>query len=209
LQREHLVLWVSATLDCIEQATRAYHAGADAPWLALMSSSLREQAYVRHLAITFGFEAPLEGAFAYTRGLDDVIPVRKRVRAGLIAQDLLALGVSPAELSHLPQCPAIAPFVEVSDALGWMYLIERATLLHDGVRRSVAQRLPRAAHATSYLCAAGSVAGVRWQSFGAALDAVTDEAPIADRIADAAKQAFRYWLEWVDWNDHGPLARNG
>jgi heme oxygenase len=194
----------SATLARLDHATAPYHADADAPWRELLTPTIHDRAYVNQLAVTYGFEAPLEGAFAYTVGLHEVIALRQRCRAGLIAQDLLAMGVAPAKLACVPHA-AIMPFVEIGDALGWMYMVERATLLHDEVRRSVVQRLPHAVRATSFLCATGTVASVRWQTLGAALDRF---APVMTHVVDAALEAFRYWVEWVEWTQHSFVAEN-
>lgn len=192
------LLSTSATLNRLNVETRSHHVDADAPWLALMRVDVRRQDYIHQLAVTYGFEAPLEGALAYTEGLSAVIGTRERVRAGLIAQDLLALGIKPSSLSELPQCFSITPFQDITDALGWMYVVERATLHHDSVRRSLLQRLPDARSASAYLGAAGSVAGTRWQSFGRALDEYVASDEIADRVVSAADHAFRRWRDWLD-----------
>jgi heme oxygenase len=84
--------------------------------------------------------------------------------------------------------------------LGWMYVVKRATLLHDSVRRGLLQRMPSIRHATTYLAAAGSVAGMRWQSFGNALDGYVVNADISKRVMSAADHAFRRWRDWVDVN---------
>ena len=190
----------SATLARLNQDTRAHHAAADAPWLALLGTEVRRKDYIRHLVITYGFEAPLEGAFAYSIGLRAVVNLRERTRSGLLAQDLLALGSSPAELSALPQCFSIVPFADVAEALGWLYVVERATLHHVSVRRNLVQRIPDIRHATSYLSAAGSVAGARWQALGVALDELATTESITDRIVTAADHAFRRWRDWLELN---------
>lgn len=188
----------SSILAELNYETRAYHAAADLPWLALLAPNVRRDDYARQLVLTYGFEAPLEGAFAYTDGLRGLIRLRERSRCGLIAQDLLALGRTPAQLARLPQCEEISPFQHAAEAFGWMYVTERATLLHTSVRRNLLQRLPEARLSTSYLAAAGSVAGARWQQLGIVLDqfATTDE--LAARIALAANTAFRCWLQWME-----------
>ncbi len=192
------LLSTSATLTRLNDETRSHHADADAPWLALMQADVGRQDYLRQLAVTYGFEAPLEGALAYTTGLSSVIGIRERVRAGLIAQDLLALGIVPSRLSELPQCCSITPFQDIADALGWMYVVERATLYHDPVRRNLVRRLPEARQASAYLCAAGSFAGTRWQSFGRALDTYVVDGEIARRVVSAADHAFRRWRDWLE-----------
>jgi heme oxygenase len=186
-------------LNQLNRETRDHHAEADAPWLALMAVNVRRGDYARQLEIAYGFEAPLEGAFAYTEGLAAIVDVRSRARAGLIAQDLLALGVAPSRLTRLPQCFAITPFEHITEALGWMYVVERATLLHDSLRHSLLRRLPDARRASTYLAAASSVAGARWQRFGRALDKHSSDAG-ARGIAAAAHRAFRRWRAWVEHN---------
>jgi heme oxygenase len=192
------LLSTSATLNRLNDETRSHHVDADAPWLALMRVDVRLEDYMRQLAVTYGFEAPLEGAFAYTTGLSEVICTRERVRAGLIAQDLLALGVTPSSLSELPQCFTITPFQDITDALGWMYVVERATLHHELVRRCLLRRLPDARRATAYLEAAGSIVGTRWQSFGLALDQHVANAKIAERVVAAADRALQRWCDWLN-----------
>src|SRR5262245_52248507 len=115
--------------------TRAHHAAADESWLALLRSDLRKADYVHQLARVYGFEAPLESACAYTPGLASVIEPRQLTKSGLIAQDLLALGLKPTDLAELSQCLAIMPFQTTAEALAWMYVIERANLLREAVRR--------------------------------------------------------------------------
>jgi hypothetical protein len=39
-------------------------------------------------------------------------------------------------------CPAFTMFRDTLEALGWLYVIERRTLLHDGVRKNLLERIP-------------------------------------------------------------------
>ena len=190
----------SASLAHLDQATRAHHRYADAPWVALMVRDVSRREYIHQLAVTHGFEAPIEGALAYTAGLAGVVRVRARARSGLLVQDLLALGQTPAQIALLPACPAITPFQDVPDALGWVYVVDRTTLLHAAVRRNIVQRLPEARVASAYLAAASSVAGTRWQAFGVALDRFATTQALLDRIAASADRAFRAWRSWLEAN---------
>ena len=187
-----------ATLTRLNDETRHHHIDADAPWLAVTRIGVRRQDYIRQLALTYGFEAPLEGALAYTPGLSEVIQLRGRARAGLIAQDLLALGLKPSQLSALPHCFSITPFSDIADALGWMYMVERSTLLHDSIRRSLVHRLPEARRASAYLGAADGATAARWPVFGAALDAFAVDEATTQRVVSAADHAFRRWLDWLE-----------
>ncbi len=188
---------VSSLLERVEQETQAHHAAADAPWLALLAHDVRREDYVHQLVVTYGFEAPLECAFAYTAKLATVVDLRERTRSRRLVEDLLELGYSASQLARLPQCLSIAPFEDVAEALGWLYVVERPTLQHTAVRRHLLQRLPEVRHGSSYLAAAGSLATARWQALGVALDRFATSSAIADRIVDAADRAFRRWLDWV------------
>lgn len=197
----------SATLSRLNTEMKSHHADADRPWLSLTSAAVNREDYVRQLVVTYGFEAPLEAAFAYTRGLGDVVAIRGRGRIGLLAQDLLALHVPPTRITELPQCFSITPFPDPAEAFGWMYVVERATLLHDSVRRHVLRRLPEARHACNYLSAYDGVVGARWSALGEALDqyAYARTEAVQKRIAVAADHAFRRWRDWIEMTHKMPL----
>jgi heme oxygenase len=157
--------------------TRSFHDAADEGWLSMLRPSISRSDYMRRLVTTYGFEAP---------------------RAGLIAKDLLALGLRAGEISALPQC-LLAPFSDSIEALGWMYVSERATLIHDRVRRHLATRMPDSDRICEYLDAYYGVANARWNGLGHAIDdAVRNESDTAAIVA-AARSAFRCL---IDWSDH-------
>jgi heme oxygenase (biliverdin-IX-beta and delta-forming) len=175
--------------------TRALHPEADYPWLELMSLDTSRNRYADHLVATYGFEAPVEAALALTPQLGEVIQLRQRARSGLIVEDLLALGLTPARIARLPQCRHIVPFRDPAEALGWMYALERVTLLHDAVRTHVAMRMP-ALSAWNYLSAYSGIAGQRWQDFGRALDDYAVTPAAADHVVAGARAAFTCQRDW-------------
>ena len=91
---------LSRTLIHLNVVTREHHAAADAPWLELMGATVGQRAYTAHLIKVYGFEAPLESAFHYTPGLAALVDLRARMRAGLIVQDLMRLGLGPARIAQ-------------------------------------------------------------------------------------------------------------
>lgn len=186
----------STALLRLNLETHGLREAVDSFWRALCRPDVDQLAYTRRLEATYGFEAPFEAACAYTPGLRDVIDLRSRSRAGLIAQDLLALGFAPSQVSAVPQCFPIAPFSDRLEALGWLYVVERATLLHDEVRTHLLAHIPGIAPATAYLGAYRHVVGARWQELGHVLDdaARTDDAR-ADLVI-GAHGAFRRLLDW-------------
>jgi heme oxygenase len=177
--------------------TRAHHSAADESWLGLLHPSVTRSDYMRRLVTTYGFEGPLEAALAYTPNLKLFVDLRQRSRAGLIAKDLLALGVRAAEISTLPQC-LIAPFAGPIEALGWLYVAERVTLLHDRVRRHLLTRIPDVQDMCAYLSAYDGVVNARWNELGHAIDRAIRTEQHTDDLISAAKCAFRRMSEWSD-----------
>jgi heme oxygenase len=199
---EAVVQRLSRTLIRLNIATRAHHAAADEPWLDLMVPTVEKDAYTAHLIEVYGFEAPLEAAFRYTPGLTSLIDLRARMRTGLLAQDLLRLGMTASQIAQLPQ--RFATFASAGEALGWMYVIERSTLLHGSVRRYLMTRLPDLACATSYLSAYDGSASARWAELGDAFDALAQTPTMTQACVRAAHQAFRAQREWFQNRDAMP-----
>lgn len=179
--------------------TRSFHAAADEGWLALVRPDVTRWDYLRQLVSTYGFEAPLEAAFAYTPNLRVVLTIdlRARARAGFAAQDLLRLGLKATEIANLPQCSPIAPFGSPLEALGWMYVVERATLIHDQVRRHLSETLPEPQRSFAYLGAYAGSVGARWNAFGAALDHVARTPSMLGTVITAAHAGFRRLESWT------------
>ena len=184
-----------ASLRLLDAETRDLHAEVDRHWLDLMASGVTRETYRAHLARVYGFEAPLESALAYTKQL--VIRDRMdRSRSGLIAQDLLALGMSPHKLAALPQCGGIMPFDSATEALGWKYVVERPIQLHSAIKRNVVSRLGEMASAMSYLSAYDGIAPARWHQLGLLLDSLESD----DKLVEAARNAFVAMADWFNRN---------
>jgi heme oxygenase len=187
----------SKTLVRIDVETRAFHGAADASWIDLVAPGVAPSRfdYIQQLVADYGFDAPLEAALAYTPHLDMFLEVSPRFRSGLLVQDLLALGLSPSTIAGLRQC-MIAPFASVAEACGWLYVHQRATLLHDAVRLELIDRLPEVADATLALHVHDGEIGTMWDELGQIFDSVARTPAIEDRILDAAFEAFRTTLAW-------------
>jgi heme oxygenase len=176
--------------------TRSLHPEADALWVELLSLEPSPEDYCRTLVTAYGFEAPVEAALALTRGVASVVSLRARSRSGMIVQDLLTLGFTPARIARLPQCCQVVPFRDIAEALGWLYVSERATLLHETVKRHLQATLP-SVHAWTYLSAYEGHTGLRWQELGQAIDRVAHTQDIEDQIIAAARDAFATQRRWL------------
>lgn len=175
--------------------TRAYHAAADSCWLDLLARGITRGDYIDRLVTTYGFEAALEAALAYTPGLKACVDLRQRSRAGLIAKDLLSLGLRATEVAALPQS-AIAPFGGPIEAFGWLYASERVTLLHERVRQHLLVWLP-SIDAHAYLTAYDGVVNARWSELGHAIDRTACRGAEIDEMIAAAKVALGHLAEWI------------
>ena len=187
---------VSTLLMKLNVSTRHWHARLDEPWLDLLQPHGGRAEYLGQLVRVYGFVAPFESACKYTPGVGRALDFRQLTRAGLIAQDLLGLGLSPSQLTILPQCDSITPFTDLAEALGWLYVIERSTLLHDGVRRHLIERLPELAGACAYLSQYDGRVNEHWLTFGRMLDRVGSAHEVAHTIVTAAHNAFDVAQRW-------------
>jgi heme oxygenase len=185
----------SSMLNRLDMETRDLHADVDGYWLDLMASGVTRDSYRSALVRVYGFEAPFETALAYTPHLI-IADRRERMRSGLIAQDLLALGMSAGRIAALPQCSSVGPFADPAEALGWKYVIDRPTQLHSAIKRNILARVDDSANACAYLSACDGIAAARWQQFGLLLDDVARRPGATERLVGGAKRAFEAMADW-------------
>lgn len=188
---------VSALLTKLNLATRRWHADVDDPWLELMRPDVTQADYLAQLVRMYGVVAPFESACLYTRGVTKLLEYRQLLRAGLIAQDILALGMSPNQVSRIPTCPAITMFRDIGEALGWLYVVERSTLLQDGVKRHLLEKHPELANACAYLSAYEGHVSDHWLAFGRMLDRAAAQLDVEESILNAAEEAFAHTKQWL------------
>jgi heme oxygenase len=189
----------------LDRETARFHADAERCWRSLAESDrATRQDYAKQLCLTHGFEAPFEAACAYTPGLSQVIDLRGRARAGLLAQDLLTLGATPSQITAM-HTRSIEPFQDPAEALAWMYVVERPTLRFEAVRQQLTSRFTDLTRAMTYLSAYEGQTRRRWADLGSAFDRICTSDTVRERIADAATDAFNTLLEWQ--RSHGPALR--
>jgi len=187
---------LSRTLIQLNLATRDHHVAADTPWLELLVPQVTRRQYIAQLIKVYGFEAAMEAALRYTPGLSALVDLRPRVRAGRIVQDLIRLGLGAGRIATLGQ--RFMTFSSTTEALGWMYVAERATLLHGAVRRYLTLHIPDLGGAISYLAAYDGVAGDRWSDLGNALESVAHTPAAKQQLVRAANQGFLAFCAWFD-----------
>ena len=184
------------TLALLDRETRSLHLEADRGWVRLLRDpSTTRDDYLRQLGVTYGFEASYEAACAYTPGVGQALDLRGRWRSGLLAQDLLALGCTAHDVEAM-RCYALAPFQDAAEALAWMYVVERPTLVHEDIRDEMVSRFVDLARATTYLGAYEGAVSKRRAELGIALDQLCVSDKVCKRVIDAAGAGFRALIEW-------------
>lgn len=172
--------------------TRAHHAGADGDRLVLLDAPTPAR-YRAFLETVYGFELRYEQALIQAPDLAPSI-VRACARIGMLRDDLHALGATAAELAALPSA-TLPVFRSEPQALGWVYVVERNTLLHNLLRRHLRRILPgELARAGGYL-AAHPIPGDHYRAIGVALDAAARRAN-PSQIVEAACDAFASQHAW-------------
>ncbi len=175
--------------------TRPHHVAADETRLRLMDVRSRAE-YRAELVRIYGFEAAVESALLRVKDLDGQL-VRDRLRTDRLRDDLVALGVTPEVVDWLPVARSI-PISSASQALGWLYVMERHTLVAGLLRRHIQRMLGKdLCGAVSYLTVASP--GNRIRELGEAIGRQANERTPASIIA-AAHEAFRAQRQWLNAN---------
>jgi heme oxygenase len=172
--------------------TKSHHASADADRLTLLEDDVpTAERYRTFLETVYGFEASYERALIQTPGLEPRL-VRECSRLVLLERDLRALGTT--NLDALPR-PVIAAFRDEAHALGWIYAVERNTLLHGLVRRHLWRALPSTLDRAGSYLGAYPTPGARYRELGVDLEAGARRA-IPSQIVEGANAAFACQRLW-------------
>lgn len=146
----------------------------------------------------YGLHVPVERNLA-TASLDRVVTDAslRNHKVALLAHDLIALGVMRRDMAGLPRLDVPA-LHELPVALGWMYVLEAATLDGRALRGHLAPRLPlEIESAAAYLDCYGKEVENRWIEFGEALDDHAARTGTAEAIVDAAIDCCDRVQRWL------------
>jgi heme oxygenase len=184
-------------LILLELETRPFHAELDRPWLELRNDRVSPTDYARHLCEVYGFVSPLEAAIAYTPGMTAYVDIRRHAHAGIIAQDLLALGLGPGRLSAVPQCPLV-PFGDPLEALGWLFCRERARRAKLGLDDHLRSAFEFAHDPCGYLATSTAAFDADWTRLGKLLDTHVRGSTTETIVVEAARAAHERAVAWRD-----------
>ncbi|HUJ63350.1 MAG TPA: biliverdin-producing heme oxygenase [Kofleriaceae bacterium] len=188
-------MWPSWILGHLAQQTHHHHASADGDRLAIMVRASDER-YRAFLGQIYPFESAIEASCVATDGLDSRIR-RTHLKASRLASDLDALGLATTELAPFDPPRFDGP----AEALAWLWVLHRNTLLHGLISRYLAGKLPEVMRrAGSYLSVFEGRAGALMRELGDAIERVARRASIVERIVEVANEAFRAQRQWYRSN---------
>ena len=152
--------------------------------------------YRRFLCDLYGFLLAFEARFAFTTFLD-LDFIQPRVRSGRIASDLLALGLTHAELRRLSLRCRVPELADPAEALGWIFVVERVMSRRDHYRRMAASLEHELATAGAYLRTEEGENEKRWDELGRAIDrCIVDESDV-QRLTEGARAGFACLEAWL------------
>lgn len=173
--------------------TSTHHQAADDDRLSLLDVKTRSE-YRSFLVSIFGFESAVEEAILRVKDLEPDV-MRGRLRAELLKKDLFTLGLTPEVLAWMPRVPTV-PIRTTPQALGWMFVLERSSLVSGLLRRHVQRTLGDSLHgADQYLAAYDVKPGARFRAFGECLGQY-GRRYTPGLIVTAANDAFRAQRQW-------------
>lgn len=156
-----------------------------------MDATTRDR-YGELLAQIYAFEAPIEAALLAQPDIDREL-VRGHIKCHRLADDLAQLRISARELAPVERLQ----LADGAEALGWLYVLDRNTLLHGLVLRYLVDLAPEVVHgAGRYLSAFEGRAGRMQRELSDALEAAAARPGTAERIVSAANEAFRAQRQW-------------
>lgn len=148
--------------------------------------------YRRLLTAYYGFHAPLELTLAGYQGLE-------RAKAPALVRDLLALGLSAADIEALPLCQALPAVEDEARALGVMYVLEGSTLGGQVLKRAMAERLGLAPDCgLGFLDVYGEASGSYWRAFLERLAGASCTPAAQAATVQAAIDTFERFERWLE-----------
>lgn len=175
-------------LERLDKQTAVHRCIADANRRALTDHPATEDRYTSYLVRTYGFQAPLESAFAIMPGLADQLELSHRVWSGVLASDLVALGYPIEQILDAP-VRTRAPFRTLTEALGCLYVSEQTRNGHQLLRHHLTTKLARVSRGS---CVA-RVTTCQWAELGAALEQVESHEALEHAVLDAFEAQHRWF----------------
>jgi heme oxygenase (biliverdin-IX-beta and delta-forming) len=188
-------------LEELRIKTRHYHEKIEQT-LNLFNTGMTLSQYKILLEGFYGFYKPLEANLDKILEQESLLPdysIRKK--QPLLKQDLIALGVSSAELEQLKTCDRLPPLNNTAQAMGCLYVIEGSTLGGQVIAKYLKNLMNLDDNnGCRFFIGYGERTGFMWQEFRTALtDFATDYPDGKESIIITACQTF---IALDDWFTH-------
>lgn len=179
---------MATTLERLSKETTVHRCVADADRLALTDNPATAERYTSYLVRTYGFQAPLESAFAIVPGLSAHLDLPHRVWSGVLASDLVALGYPIEQILDAP-VRTRAPFRTLTEALGWLYVAELTRNGHQLLRHYLSTKLDGLDRAS---CVPRVTKG-QWAELALALAGASPQEELEQAVIDAFEAQHRWF----------------
>jgi heme oxygenase len=181
----------------LKRETTAVHQQLEAQ-LGLLNPGLDVHRYLRVLEAFYGFYVPVEAAVTRRAAAELPLGFPLRARAELIERDLLALGLSPADLAALPLCSDRPELSSVEDLAGCLYVLEGACLGGQVLSPLLHRRLGLAKDGgAAFFAGDGEWTLPRWTVVVAWLDGLPRTGASTAKIIEAANATFDALARWA------------
>ena len=181
----------------LKRETTAVHKHLEAQ-LGLLNPGLDVHRYLRVLEAFYGFYVPVEAAVRRRAAAELPLGFPLRARAELIERDLLALGLSPADLAALPLCSDRPELSCVEDLAGCLYVLEGACLGGQVLTPLLHRRLGLAKDSGAAFFAGDEEWTLpRWTVIVAWLDGLPRTGASTAKIISAATATFDAFARWA------------
>ena len=166
--------------------------------LGLLDPGLDVHRYRRVLERFYGFYVPVEIDVARLAAAERPLGFPLRARAELIERDLLACGLSPAQIAALPLCSDRPELSCLEDVAGCLYVLEGACLGGQALTPLLSRRLGLTKDVGAAFFAGDEERTMpRWTIVVAWLDGLPRTDASTARIISAAKATFDGLARWA------------
>ncbi len=159
------------------------------------------EGYKLLLARFYGYYAPIERCLDTPGVLYDTLNSKitdfgRRRKLPWLDADLRALGMSPAEIDALPECPYTPAIDDWARVVGCLYVLEGSTLGGQMMAKHLVEALGVAPErGAAFYSRYGDEIGSMWQAFVKVLE----DPELADRhdaVIDSARETFATMERW-------------
>ena len=166
--------------------------------LGLLDPSLDVHQYLRVLETFYGFYVPVEIDVTRLAAADVTPGFPLRLRAKLIERDLLALGLSPADIAALPLCSDRPELSCIEDLAGCLYVLEGACLGGQVLSPLLHRRLGLTKGSGAAFFAGDEESTLpRWTLIVAWIDGLPRTGASTTKIISAATATFDAFARWA------------